>query len=317
MKTPTRLQNPAQKKTAFGITFKRQWQLYVMAAPAVLCLFIFAYLPMTGVIMAFQNLDFAKGIFSSPWYGLKNFEFLFATDDAWLMTRNTIGYNAVNILIGLVCAVGLALLINEMTNRTTAKIVQTVLIMPFFLSMVVVSMVVMGFLDLENGFVNQILVSMGERGKNWYTNPAIWPPLLVFISLWHGVGYSSVLYTAVISGISMELYEAAALDGASRWQQIRFITLPHLKTIICINLIRSVGGMFRSDFGLYYTVTRYKGPIQNVVMTLDTYIYNALKTIPNFGMTAAAALYQSIVGLCLVLLVNWIIKKMDENSAMF
>ena len=317
MKTPNRLENPAKKKNAFGLEVKRHWQLYLMAAPAVIVLLVFSYLPMIGIVMAFQNLDFAKGLFSSPWCGFDNFKFLFMTKDAWIITRNTILYNVVGICLGLVCSVGLALLINELTNKTFQKVIQTIFIMPFFLSMVVISMIVLAFLDKNNGFVNHIREGMGLKPEFWYTKPAIWPYLLVFISLWQGLGYSSVIYTAVISGISMELYEAAALDGASRWQQIKYITLPHLKTIICINLIRSVGGIFRSDFGLFYTVPRNSGALYNVTSTLDTYIYNALQKASNLGMTTAAGLYQSVVGLILVLTVNKIVKHMDENSALF
>ena len=319
MKTPNRLenQNPAPKMNPFVREIKRHWQLYVMAAPAVIALLIFAYIPMVGLVMAFQDLDFSKGVFTSPFVGLKNFKFLFASTDAWVMTRNTVVYNVVFICLNLFLPVALALLINELTNRTFSKVVQTIFIMPFFLSSVVIAMIVYGFLEFNNGYVNTIMRDLGKMPGFWYTNTKIWPVLLVCINAWHRIGYSSVIYTAVISGINQELYEAAALDGASRWQQIKYITIPHLKTIICINLIRQVGGIFRGDFGLFYTVTQNNGSLYPVTMVLDTYIYNALLTFNNTGMSTAAGFYQSIVGLFLVLAVNAIIKKMDENSALF
>ena len=272
---------------------------------------------MVGLVMAFQKLDFRKGVFTSPFIGLKNFKFLFATSDAWLITRNTVCYNLVFIVLNLFAAVGLALMINELHSKRFSKIVQTIFIMPFFLSMVVISMIVFGFLDVDNGFVNSIRNSMGLEDKYWYNTINIWPYLLTFIHIWKGVGYSSVIYTAVISGISNDYYEAAALDGASRWQQIRYITIPHLRTIISINIIRACGNIFRGDFGLFYTVPQDSGVLYPVTQTLDTYIYRALMNLGNTGMSTAAGFYQSVVGFILVLDVNQVVKHMDSDSAMF
>ncbi len=310
-------ETPRRLKPAKLRGFRQQWMLWAMAMPSLLLLLVFCYLPMIGLVMAFQDLDFAKGVFTSPWCGLKNFKFLFATSDAWFITRNTVVYNVVFIIVNMFLSVVLALAINELTNKTFSKIVQTIFIMPYFLSMVVVGMVVFGFLNPNNGFVNKTLQAMGMETVAWYTDPKPWPVLLVFLSAWKSVGYSSVIYTAVISGISKDYYEAAALDGASRFQQMLHITLPHLKTIICINLIRSAGGIFRSDFGLFYTVTRNSGALYDVTNTLDVYIYNGLTNNSSVGMTTAAGFYQSIVGLFLVLFVNWVVKKMDSESAMF
>lgn len=317
MKTKNRLENPAKKAHPIVRELKARWQLYLMAAPAFLLVLVFNYFPMPGIIMAFQNLDFSKGVFSSPFVGFKNFEFLFATTDAWVITRNTILYNIVFILLDLVLSCGLALLINELLSKKFAKTIQTIFIMPRFLSMTVVAMVVFAFLNPNYGFVNALIKEFGGKGQYWYNKIEIWPFLLTFVSVWGSVGYSSVLYTAVIAGIPTELYEAAALDGATRWQQIRYITLPHLKTIICINLIRAVGGIFRADFGLFYTVPMNSGTLYPVTNVLDTYIYNALMSGSNVGMSTAAGFYQSIVGFILVIVVNRIVKKMDENSAMF
>ncbi len=317
MKSATRLPNPTRKTNGFVKEIKRHWMLYVMAAPAVISLLVFAYLPMAGILMAFQDLDYSKGLLTSPFVGLKNFEFLFASTVTWDITRNTILYNIAFIIVNTVLSVGLALVINELRSKRFAKTVQTILIMPFFLSMVVVAMIVFGFLDYGNGFANSVMSALGMKEQNWYNMPEIWPGLIIFINAWKSVGFSSVTYTAVISSISQEYYEAATLDGATRWQQIRFITLPHLKTILCINLINAMGGMIRADFGLFYTVTRNSGALYSTTQVLDTYIYNAMKGLSNLGMVTAAGVYQSIVGLLLVLAANWVIKRIDPDSAMF
>ena len=299
---------------------KRFWkfrELHLMALPAVLALIVFSYLPMAGLVMAFQRLNLKKGIFSSPWVGLDNFKFLFATTDAWIITRNTVLYNVVFIVLGLFLSVLLALVMNELVWKRLSKVLQTMMIMPHFLSSVVISMAVFAFLSPTNGFVNAVLKSLGQQPVDWYAVKEPWPVLLVLVHLWTSVGYSSVIYLAAISGISSELYEAAALDGASRFQQAIHITLPHLRTIICINLIRSIGGMMYSDFGLFYTVPRDSGLLYPVTNTLDTYIYRALANLNNPGMTTAAGLYQSLVGLILVLVANKIVSKIDSDSAMF
>lgn len=296
---------------------KKYWMLHLMAAPAVLALLVFNYMPMTGLVMAFQRLDLKKGIFSSPWVGFDNFKFLFATTDAWIITRNTILYNVAFILTELFFAVLLALVFSELTCKRYAKALQTVFIMPHFLSMVAVSMVVFAFLSPTNGFVNSTLKQLGEKPVNWYNTKEVWPFLLIFINLWKHVGYSSIMYTAVISGISSEYYEAAALDGASKLQQALYITIPHLRSIVCIKLIMSIGKIFRADFGLFYTVPRDSGALYSVTNVLDTYIYRGLATLNNPGMSTAAGLYQSLVGFVLVLVANKIVSSIDSDSAMF
>ena len=317
MKKARRLPNPVRRQNSFARSLKKNWMLYTMALPAVVLLIIFNYLPMVGIVMAFQDLDYRAGLFTSPFVGLKNFEFLFSSSMIMDVTRNTILYNVAFIIVNTVLSVGLALLINELTSKTFAKIIQTILIMPYFLSTVVLAMIVFAFLHYDYGFLNNFLEMVGFQPQNWYNKPDFWPGFLIFVNAWRGIGFSSVTYTAVISGISQEYYEAATLDGASRLQQIRFITIPHLKFILCINLINAVGGMFRSDFGLFYTVTRNSGSLYSVTQTLDVYIYNALQSMSNLGMTTAAGLYQSVVGLVLVLLANRVIKTIDPDSAMF
>lgn len=317
MKQAVRLPRPKQKQLGVVREFKKNWMLYSMAVPAVTLIFIFQYLPMIGIVMAFQDLDYSKGLFTSPWVGFQNFEFLFNSSMIMDITRNTVLYNVVFIIVNTTLAIGLALVINELCNKTFAKIIQTILIMPYFLSTVVLAMIVYAFLAYEYGFANNILGVFGIDPQNWYNMPEFWPGFLVFVNAWRGIGFGSVTYTAVISGISQEYYEAATLDGASKLQQIRYITIPHLRFIFCINLINSIGGMFRSDFGLFYTVTRDSGSLYSVTQTLDVYIYNALQSMSNLGMTTAAGLYQSFVGFILILIANKIIKSIDPDSAMF
>lgn len=303
---------------------RKRWRkedipLYLMSLPAVVTLLVFCYLPMGGLIMAFQNFNVSSGFFKSKFVGFKNFEFLFSTSDAFIITRNTVLYNLVFIVVNLILSVAIALLLSEIRSRRKAKVFQTIYMMPFFLSWAVVSIIVSAFLDRSNGFVNQILgMIAGEQTLiNWYQRPEIWPVLLVLVNAWKGVGYQTVLYLAVISGISNDYYEAAVLDGASRFQQARYITIPHLRMIISISLIMSMGSIFRGDFGLFYNVPQDSGALYAVTDVIDTYIYRGLKSMGNLGMSTAAGLYQSVVGLVMVLVVNKIVSKIDPDSSMF
>ncbi len=296
---------------------RKWWMCWLMILPALLALGLFRYAPMFGLVMAFQNLDYSKGIFGGDWVGFNNFKFLFQTSDAWIITRNTILYNLVFIVLGLILSVTLALALNEIRQKYFAKVTQTIFIMPHFLSMVVVSLIVYGFLSPTQGVVNNIITSNGGTMVNWYSNLKAWPFILVFVRMYCTVGFDSIIYMAVISSISQEYYEAACLDGASKIKQIFYVTLPQMRPIICINLIRALGHIMHGDFGLFYTVPRDSGMILDVTNVLDTYIYRAMLKINNPGMTTAAGMYQSVIGLIIVLLANFIIKKIDEDSAMF
>ena len=292
--------------------------LWLMALTTILFLLIFCYAPMFGLIMAFQNLNVAKGILASPFVGFKNFQFLFATTDAWVITRNTVCYNLVFICVNMFFAVLLALLLSELTFRKTAKTLQTIYMLPYFLSWAVVSIILIAFLDRDYGLVNAFIRMTGARGMtDWYAVSEIWPGLLVFINAWKNVGYQTVLYLAVISGISQDYYEAAVLDGASKFQQAWYITVPHLRLIMAISIIMAMGSIFRGDFGLFYVVTKNSGRIYDVTDVIDTYIYRGLTQLSNVGMSTAAGLYQSVVGFIMVLFANWVVTKIDPDSAMF
>lgn len=317
MKKSPRLPNPAKPRYSLRRDLKMNWQLYLMAAPAVILLFIFGYMMDFGAIMAFQELDYNKGLFTSPFVGFKNFEYLFAGTTIWRVTRNTVFYNLAFMAVNSLTSIGLALIINEMTNKKVSKVIQTILIMPYFLSMVVVSIIVYSFLAYNSGFLNTNLVKFGLDKQNWYKMPEVWPYFIVFINMWKNVGFSSITYTAIISGIPQEYYEASTIDGASRWQQCWKITLPHMKTIIAIGLINSLSAILSSDFDLFYVITKNDGALYSTTQVLSTYTYNALRSMSNLGMTAAAGLYVSFIGMLLVLLSNYVVKKIDPDSAMF
>lgn len=306
------------KKNKRKIWRKQDIPLYIMAAPTVILLILFSYLPMVWLIMAFKNFNVSKGLLGSEWVGFKNFEFLFASSDAWRITRNTVAYNVVFIFLNMILAVTLALMLSELHSRFMSKTLQTIFMMPYFLSWACVSIIVTAFLDRSNGMLNQIMVMFGGNGKtDWYKKIEIWPYLLTLVNAWKGVGYSAVLYIAVISGISREYYEAAVLDGATKFQQARYITIPHLRFVIAISLIMAMGSIFRGDFGLFYTVTKDTGALYPVTDVLDTYIYRGLMNLGNVGMTTAAGFYQSVVGLIAILIANKIVSKLDPDSAMF
>lgn len=310
--------NKKQNNLKKRIFKKEDIPLYFMAAPVVVLLILFNYLPMGGLILAFKKYNVQKGIWGSDFCGLNNFKFLFASSDAFIITRNTVLYNLVFIFLNMILAVIVALLLSELHSKRMAKVFQTVYMLPHFLSWAVVAIILSAFLDRSNGYVNYVLQMFGHEGLiDWYQKISIWPPLLVFVNAWKNVGYQAVMYLAVISGISKDYYEAAVLDGASRFQQVLYITIPHLRTIVAISMIMALGGVFRGDFGLFYTVTQDSGVLYPVTNVIDTYIYRGLLNTVNVGMSAAAGLFQSVVGFVFVLLANKIVTIIDPDSAMF
>lgn len=288
---------------------------YIMMLPGIILLLAFEYMPKFGLILAFKNYRYDKGIFGSDWCGLDNFKYFFKTPDAWIITRNTVLYNLVFIFLGMVLAVALAVALNELTGRFSVKIYQTLLLMPHFLSYVIVACLAFSFLSSESGVLNQtILPLFGLDPINWYNEAKYWPVILTIVKMWKSVGYSSIVYLAAIVGIEPTYYEAAQIDGANKWQQIRHITIPGIKTMITIQLIMQFGGIFNSDFGLFYQVTKNSGLIKSTTNVLSTYIYNVKGDV---GFATAAGFYVSIVGLFMVLAVNKIVKIIDEENSLF
>ncbi len=299
-------------------TVKHYWPLYLMFVPGFVYLFINCYIPMFGIQIAFRRYNARDGIYGSPFCGLDNFKFLFQTNDAWIMTRNTLLYNLVFIILGNVLAIAIAIMLNEITGKKKKQVYQTIILIPYLISMIIVSYLAFAFLSSSNGFFNNsILKGLGLPAVDWYNTPKYWPFILVFINLWKSLGYSMILYYATICGIDYTLYEAAEIDGANRWQKITHVTLPSLKSTIIILVLMSLSGIFRSDFGLFYQVTQNSGPLIKVTQTIDTYVYRGLMQTNNIGMSSAAGVYQSVVGFILVMTANGIVRKVDKDSALF
>lgn len=307
---------------AFFKRVKMERELILLALPGTLWFLIFSYIPMFGIIIAFKNyrvtgMGFIHDLLSSEWTGFKNFQFLFQSTDAWTITKNTVGYNVIFIILGIVLPVSIAIGLHELLNKKIAKFYQTAMFLPYFLSWVVVSYCLYAFLSNDKGFVNQMLASFHMDKIMWYAEPKYWPFIIVFMSQWKGIGYGTVVYLAALAGIDKTYYEAAMIDGATKWQQIKFITLPMLKPVITILFILAVGRIFNADFGLFYQVPRDTGALYSVTNVIDTYVYRGLMNMGQIGMSAATALYQSVVGLILILISNFIVKKIDNENSLF
>jgi putative aldouronate transport system permease protein len=297
---------------------KKNRLLYLMMIPGLLYLLINNYLPMFGMVIAFKNINFAKGIFASDWVGFQNFEYLFKTTDAWLITRNTILYNSVFIVVNLILAVGIAILLNEIKKRFCSRFYQSVILLPHLISMVIVSYLVFSLLSMDSGFMNKtILPILGMKGIPWYSEPKYWPYILTLVNVWKGSGFLCVIYLAAIIGIDQEYYEAATLDGASKWQQIWTITIPLIMPVITIMTLLAIGRIFYSDFGLFYQVPMDSGAIYDTTNVIDTYVYRGLMKLGDIGMSSAAGVYQSFVGFILVILSNYAVRKFNKDNALF
>ena len=297
---------------------KEYWPLYLMMLPALLYLLINNYIPMAGMVIAFKKLNFAKGIWASPWAGLKNFKFLFASKDAWIITRNTLLYNVAFILVNMVVGIAIAILITEVRNTKLKKIYQSAILLPFLMSMVILSYIVYALLSAENGLVNNSILPLFHIDPiQWYQKPKYWPAVLIIANCWKGVGYGCLIYIASLIGIDPSFYEPARLDGASKWQEITKITLPSLVPTIITLLLLSIGRIFYSDFGLFYQVPMNSGVLFPTTNVIDTYVYRALIEQGNISMSSAAGVYQSLVGFCVVMLSNWIVRRVDKDQALF
>lgn len=308
------------KKFLKNLWKNKSWLLMVL--PGTIWLLIFSYLPMFGTALAFKDFKISPGGFiqsfmNSKWVGFDNFEFLFTSGDAMRITRNTVVYNLIFIILGLVFAVFVAIILSEIANKKLGKIYQTSMLFPHFLSWVIVSYFVFSFLSFDKGMLNSVLGAFGVDPVQWYSEPKYWPFILVFMNVWKGVGYGSIVYLAAIVGIDRTYYEAATIDGASKWQQIKNITLPLLIPLMIVLTIMAIGGIFRSDFGLFYQIPRNSAVLYPVTDVIDTYIYKGLMNMGNIGMSTAAGLYQSVVGFILIMTTNFIVKKIDPEYGLF
>ena len=296
--------------------FKRWAPLYLMMAPGLIYLFINNYMPMAGLVVAFKNYNVVDGIFGSPWAGLSNFTYLF--NDAWTITRNTLLYNIVFIIINLILGIAFAIFICDIRSKACKTIYQSAILLPFLMSIVIVSYITFAFFSGDNGMLNKtILPFFGKEAINWYSESKYWPVILVIVNTWKGVGYGCLIYISSISGIGPSFYEAAELDGASKWKQIRYITLPSIMPSVITLTLLNIGRIFYSDFGLFYQVTQNSGQLYDTTNVIDTYVYRALLQSGNIGMASAAGFYQSIVGFACVLLANVVVRKLSPENAMF
>ncbi len=296
----------------------RYWPLLVMVIPGVVYLFINNYLPMFGLIIAFKDVNFTKGILASDWIGFKNFEYLFKTSDALLITRNTLLYNSIFILLNTTIAIAVAIMLNEVKKKFFSRFYQSVVLIPYLISMVIVGYLVLAMLSGETGFINkQLLPMLGIEAISWYSEPKYWPIILTIVNIWKNVGYLCVIYLAAIIGIDPEYYEAATIDGASKWQQVRAITVPLIAPVVTIMTLLQIGRIFYSDFGLFYQVPLNTGALLSTTNVIDTYVYRALMNLGDIGMSSAAGLYQSVVGFVLVILSNYVVSKRNRDNALF
>ncbi len=302
--------------------FKSHLAMFSMLAPGIIYLLIFNYLPMPGILLAFKRYrvftrDVLENFFRSEWVALENFRFLFSSPDALMITRNTVLYNITFMILGLIASVSLAIIISEIPNRRLAKIYQTTYFLPYFLSWMIVAYLGFALFNYDLGVLNNILKKMGMEPIDWYMEPKYWPFIFVIANLWKYTGNGSIVYIATIAGFDTEIYEAAAIDGANKWQQTMYLTVPMLVPMMTLLTILAVGRMFNADLGMFLSLPMGSGPLRSVSNVIDLYVFNSLRGGSNMGFPAAAALYQSIVGFILILTTNTIVRKINPDNALF
>ncbi|MGN6713238.1 putative aldouronate transport system permease protein [Anaerocolumna jejuensis DSM 15929] len=303
--------------SAFGHEFKRNRPLFVMLAPAVLLVLVFAYMPMSGLVLAFKNYRFDKGVFGSDFNGLDNFRYLFQSGTGWLITRNTIVYNLLNLFTSQALAILVAIFITDINARIFKKVTQSIIFLPYFISWVIVGTFIYNIFNYETGVLNNVLNSLGFKTVNVYSMPGVWPWIICIFNAWKWCGYNSVIYIAAITGVDTETYEAAAVDGATIFQRIRHITLPCIKPTVITMLLLQVGRILRGDFEMFYQIVGNNGQLFNKTDVVDTYVFRSLIQNSNLGMTAAASFYQSVLCFAIIMVVNAVVKHIDEDYALF
>jgi putative aldouronate transport system permease protein len=291
--------------------------LLLMCVPALVVVFLVSYMPMPGIVLAFKNYRVAKGIWGSDWVGLNNFQFLLTSGIAWEIIRNTIVLNALFIVAAQVCSLIMSLLMNEVYHTYFAKIYQSILFFPHFVSWVLVGFFTFAFLNSDTGYVNAILKSLGQNPVNWYAEPQHWYAILVFVSIWKGLGYFTIIYLAGMLNINPEYYEAARIDGANKLQEARYISLPLIRPLIIINVLLAVGRIFFANFEFIYNVTRDSSLLLPVVNVIDTFVYRSLASVGNFNLASAAGFFQAVMGLILVLFANALVRRISKEEALF
>lgn len=296
---------------------KKNYELLLLIMPGALFLLIFSYIPMYGITLAFQDFNYKKGLFGSPFVGLENFKYLFMTDTAWRITFNTIFLNTLFIITGTAASLAIALMLFEITRKWTVKLYQSVLIFPRMLSWVVIGYMFYGIMSPQYGLLNTMLANFGIDKVDWFSKPELWPGILTLANIWVGAGMGSVLYYATLVGIEKDYFDAAAIDGASKWQITRNITIPFLYPIMTLLLILSIGSIIRADFGMFYNLTRNVPTLFSTTDVIDTYVFRALNSIGRPGMAAAAGLYQSVVGFVLIIVTNTLVRRYAPENSLY
>ena len=306
-----------KQESSFTRALRKNRVLLMMLIPAFLYFFIFSYLPMSGAIVAFKSYNFREGIFGSPWVGFSNFEYFFKSGQAWTVTRNTILYNVVFIVVNTVLQMGLAIFISEIGGKYFKKVTQTAMFLPYFISWVVVGMIAYNFLNVDYGTVNTILNKLGMESISFYGTKWVWTIIITAFCAWKNVGYGTVLYLAAIMGIDQEIYEAAQIDGANIFQRIFKVTIPCLVPTLIILTLLSIGNIFRGDFQMFYQLVGNNGPLFPITDVIDTFTFRSLIQSGEVGMSAAAGLYQSIFCFITIIITNKIVKSYDKDYSLF
>ena len=310
-------QRKKMARVPFKKVIKKHWMLLLMLAFPVIYVFVFSYIPMSGIVMAFKNYNYNGGIYFSPWNGLANFRALLIAKKLGPVTRNTLLYNIVFIFLGTVLQVGSAILLNEIGSKVFKKTAQAFMFLPYFISWVVAGAIMYNVFNYERGIMNQVITGLGGNPFDLYNKPGAWPFVLTFLKMWKGTGYGSVVYLAAITSIDQEMFEAASLDGANAWQNVRYLTIPSLVPTIVTMTLLAIGGIFRGDFGLFYQTVKSSALLEPVTDVIDTYVFRLLMSSGKVGVSAAAGLYQSILCLITISLCNAAVKKIDPDYALY
>ena len=297
--------------------FRKNSPYLVMTLPAVIKIFIFSYVPMFGIVIAFQNFRASKGLFGSEFVGFKNFEFFFKSVDAGRILRNTLFLNSLMIVTGLIFSIIISLLLFEIASKIRLKIYQSIMFFPFFFSWVLVGLMMGTFLNSDSGLLTRLIHYLSGININFYTSPEYWPLILVLVDVWKATGYSSLIYYAVLMSIDKDYYEAAEIDGASRIQKMFYITLPFLIPMAIVLTVLAIGNIMRADFGLFYFVPREQGALFATTDVIDTYVFRALRQYGDFAMSSAVSLFQSVVGFVLILVTNALVGKHNEQHKLY
>jgi putative aldouronate transport system permease protein len=311
------LKEVPQRRLSLWKNITASRMLLLMCIPAIAFFIVFNYAPMPGIWIAFTNFNYRDGIFGSPFVGFRNFEFLIKSGQLWLLTRNTILYNLAFIVLGNVLAITFAVMLNEIRLKYFKKITQSIMFLPYFISVVLVGVIAFNLLNYDNGALNGFIESAGGEPVKVYSTPGAWPGIITLTHLWQSTGYGTIVYFAAIMGIDRVLFEAAAIDGASAWQRIRYVILPSLKPIFVILLLFALGGIMHGNFGLFWNLVGNNGALFQATDIIETSVYRMVMSQNNFMSSTAVGLYQSIFGFVIVITANWIVRRMNPDYALF